>query len=180
VVEYVVSRRRSGRPVLRPVGLWTLAPFISGGSYFLYLYLRTSDVLAWQRAQDGFGRGYTDPLSAFRNSYHIATAPHYESDWSWAWKAEIAAVLVGVALTVVLLWLRRYGEAVFVGLGVAVFTVSMLYYTAGRASLLWFPLWLLLARASLRRRWLHGALLSVSAPLMAAGVVAFTRGLWVN
>lgn len=180
LVEYVVSRRRNGLPILRPVGLWTLAPFLSGGAYFGYLYLRTSDLLAWQHAQAGFGRGYTDPISAFRNSLHMATAAHFQSDWSWAWKAEIAAVGTGVVLTVVLLVLRQYGEAVYVGLGVAVFTVSWLYYTAVRASLLWFPLWILLARASVGRRWLHGVLLSVSAPLMAAGVVAFTRGLWVN
>lgn len=180
LVEYVVSRRRAELPVLRPVGLWTLAPFLSAGSYFLYLYLRTSDVLAWQHAQEGFGRGYTDPITAFRNSYRMATAPGIQADWSWAWKTELAAVLVGVVLTVVLLVLRRYGEAVYVGLGVAVFCVSSLYYTATRASLLWFPLWLLLARASLRWRSLHRAWLAVSAPLLAAGVIAFNRGLWVN
>jgi hypothetical protein len=49
-----------------------------------------------------------------------------------------------------------------------------------RASLLWFPLWVLLARWSAGRRWLHLGYLAVAAPLMLVGGVTFTQGHWVG
>lgn len=79
-----------------------------------------------------------------------------------------------------LLATRRWGEAVYAGLGVTTFLISARYYTAPRAAMLWFPLWLLLARTTQRRPWMHGAVLAVSAPLMAVMLIGFTTPVWVN
>jgi hypothetical protein len=92
----------------------------------------------------------------------------------------VLAVLLGFALTVVLLVTRRWGEAVYVGLQVVALGTSSYYLSVARSTLLWFPLWLLLARWSLRWRWLHVGYLAVSPALMVVGVVAFTTGHWVG
>jgi hypothetical protein len=99
---------------------------------------------------------------------------------AWSFGAEVLAVLVGVLLTAVLLRRRRWGEATYVGLSVAALATSTYYLSVGRATLLWWPLFLLLAAASERRAWVHPAYLALSAPLMALLVLTFTSGRWVG
>ncbi len=92
----------------------------------------------------------------------------------------MVAVAVGLSLTVVLLRRARWGEAVYVGLSVLALATSTFYLSVGRATLLWFPLWVLLAEAGQRRRWVHAAYLGTAVPLMAVGVLGFTAGRWVG
>ena len=90
------------------------------------------------------------------------------------------AVFVGVLLTVVLLARRSWGEATYVGLSVGALATSSYYLSVARATLLWFPLWLLLAELAARRPWVHTAYLVLATPLMAAAVLTFTAGRWVG
>ena len=48
------------------------------------------------------------------------------------------------------------------------------------STLMWFPLWLLLARWSVRWQWLHIGYLAVAPALMAVGVLTFTSGRWLG
>ncbi len=163
-----------------------LAPFVATFGYFAYLYAITGDWLAWSHAEDaGWSRHFTRPWHAFSTSWHAAfstpRSSYFDmSNYVWAWRAEILAVFVGVVLTLVLLVRRRWGEATYVGLQVVGLACSAYYLSVARATLLWFPLWLLLARASLRRRWLHVAYLSVAPALMAVGILTFTSGHWLD
>ncbi len=75
---------------------------------------------------------------------------------------------------------RRWAEAVYVGLGVGALATSTYYLSVDRATLLWFPLWLLLAGATARRPWLHAAYLSTAAPLSVVLALAFTSGRWIG
>jgi hypothetical protein len=157
------------------------APFVVTAGYFTYLHHVTGDWLAWSHAQAaGWGRHFTAPWTAFHTSWSAARSPTQGLPYAWSFRAEVLAILLGVALTVVLLVLRRFGEAVFVGLQVAALATSSYYLSVARSTLLWFPLWLLLARWSLPRRWLHVAYLSVAPGLMVVGVIAFTTGHWVG
>jgi hypothetical protein len=157
------------------------APFVVTAGYFGYLHHVTGDWLAWQHAQAaGWGRHLTAPWTAFHTSWSAARSPAQGLPYAWSFRAEVLAILLGVALTVILLVRRRWGEAVFVGLQVAALATSSYYLSVARSTLLWFPLWLLLARWSLNRRWVHVAYLSVSPPLMIVGVIAFTTGHWVG
>lgn len=181
IAQWFVADRRVG---------WRLAalvaPFATTFGYFAYLRAITGDWLAWPHAQAaGWSRHFTWPWHALATSWHKAftrspTAYYDTTYYAWAYRAEILAVLVGVALTVFLLARRRWAEATFVGLQVVGLACSAYYRSVPRAMLLWFPLWILLARWSLRRRWLHVAYLSVSPALMAVGVLTFTSGHWVN
>ena len=75
---------------------------------------------------------------------------------------------------------RRWPEALYVGLSLLALSTTTWFMSVPRAMLLWWPLWILLARESLRRRWVHSAYLAIAPALMATYVIAFTSGGWVG
>lgn len=174
VVQWWVSSRDRG------VLAWLAAPFLVLLGYAAYLHHLTGDWLGWFHAQQhGWQRSLAWPWTAFRTTWRAAFHGHYSPEYTWSFRAEIVAVLVGVLVTAVLLRRREWGEATYVGLSVAALATSSFYLSVARATLLWFPLWLLLAEALDRRPWLRTAYLATSPPLMAAGVLTFTAGHWV-
>jgi hypothetical protein len=177
VVEYAVAHRF--RPRLDAATL--LLPFAAVAAYFTYLHSITGDWQRWQHAQaEGWGRHFTSPLKAFTTTLDAARNGAQGAEYAWSFRAEILAVLVGLALTLVLLLMRRWGEATYVGLSLVALATSTFYLSVARATLLWWPLFLLLARATQRRAWLHGLYVAASAPLMALLVLTFTSGRWVD
>ena len=139
------------------------------------------DWLAWQHVEaDAFGRHLEPPWTSFLTTWHAAGDPAQPSAFAWSFGVEIVALAVGAALTVVLLVRRDWGEAVYVGGQVAALATSSFYASVARATLVWWPLWILLAVAAARYRWVHAAYLTLAVPLAAAGVVAFTQGQWVG
>jgi hypothetical protein len=158
-----------------------LLPFATIAGYVAYLHHITGDWLAWPHAQrDYWGRGFTAPWTALHATWAAAGNSAQGAAYSWSFRAEIAAVAVGVVVTVVLLARRRWAESVYVGGQVGALATSSFYLSVSRTTLLWWPLWLLLAKASLQHRWVHVGYLAVAPPLMAVGVVAFTQGHWVG
>lgn len=178
VVEYVVQRR--GR--VRLDAAWLAVPAVSLGTWALYLKASTGDWLAYQHAQeDHWGRTLTSPVEAFQTTWRAARhSSGLNAEYTWSFRAEIFAVLVGVALTAWLLWRRRWAEATFIGLQVVALATSSYYLSVARAALLWWPLWIGLAQIGLRRPALRTAYVAVSAPLMLVMVVVFTHGRWVG
>lgn len=176
VVHYATAVRR-----LRPDAAWLLTPFAVLLGYAAYLHGLTGDWLRWSHAQqEGWGRHAALPWTALRATLSAGAMPGQGAEYVWSWRAEVVAVAVGVVVTGVLLRRRRWGEATYVGLSALALATSTYYLSVGRATLLWFPLWLLLAEAAQRQRWLHAAYVSLSAPLMAVGVLAFTSGRWLG
>ena len=177
VVQYLVVHR--GR--LRVDAVALLAPFVAVAGYFAYLAAITGDFWRWRAAQElGWGRRATAPWDALRATIDAARAPAQPAEHAWSFGAEIAAVAVGLVLTVVLLLRRRWGEATYVGLSVGALATSTYYLSVGRATLLWWPLFVLLALAAERRPWVQVAYVAVCAPLMALLVLTFTAGHWVG
>jgi hypothetical protein len=175
VVQYLVTRR--GR--LRPDVLWLALPGVALLGYAAYLRRLTGDWTRWFAAQEqGWGRRLTWPWDAFSTSLASARSDTLSGQFVLNFWFEIAAVLAGVALTAVLLRRRRWAEATYVGLSVGALATSTFYFSVARSSLLWFPLYVALAAAAARWRWVHAAYLAVAAPLMVLGVVAFTSGRW--
>jgi hypothetical protein len=174
VVEWATTSRD-----LRVLG-WLAAPFVALFGYAAYLHHLTGDWLRWQHAQaEGWGRHLTSPLTALRRSYDGAL--HASGlEYRWSFRAEIVAVFAGLVVTAVLLARKSWGEATYVGLSVAALATSTYYLSVARATLLWFPLWILLAQAAARRSWLHPAYLATAPALMALSVLTFTDGRWVG
>jgi hypothetical protein len=180
-VEYGVARRRAGRPVLAPAAAWLLVPAAPVLAFVGYLRVRTGHWDAYTRAMEaGWGRTLDWPWQGFRTTWRLAVDTDQASAFLWFWRAELLAVLLGVVLAAVLARQHRWGEATFVGATTLLMSSSTYYASGVRAVLVWFPLYLLLARVAERRRWVLPAYVWTCAPLMAVFVVAFTSGIWVD
>jgi hypothetical protein len=178
VTQWLVEpgRRRSWRDAL-PL----LLPFAAVGGYVLYLHGVTGDWLAWPHAQQRYwGRSLTWPWTALHTTWHAAAEPSQGAAYAWSFRAEIVALAVGVAVSIVLGLRRRWAECVYVGLQVVALGTSSFYLSVARTALLWWPLWLLLADLTLRHRWAWHAYLAVAPALMVVEVVAFQQGHWVG
>ena len=183
IVEYVALtwRTKGFVRIFRPAVFWLVLPFVSAFSFVVYLRLRTGHWDAYQRAQEaGWGRHTASVVEGFRTVWNAATNGDQAGQYAWSWRAEMIAVLSGFVLCVVLLCLQRFGEATYVGLSAFLLAAQNYYASSVRSAMIWFPLYLLLARMTYRRDWLHYALLALSAPLMAVFVLTFTRGGWVG
>jgi hypothetical protein len=178
VVQWLVTSRS-----LRALP-WLATPFGVLLVFSAHLHALTGDWLRWLHAQEsGWGRRLSWPWDAFSRSWDAAFGSSLPDEYVWSARAELLAVLVGALVTVLLLRRRLWGEAVYVGLSVAALATSTSYLSVARATLLWFPLWLLLAgwldRRWARERWVP-AYLAVAGPLMAVNVLTFTSGRWVG
>ncbi len=163
------------------VAPWLAAPFVALLGYVAYLHHLTGDWMRWQHAQAGtWGRHLTSPWQALQTTWDAASNPAAGAEYQWSFRAEIVAVAVGVLVTLVLLARRSWGEATYLGLSVAALATSSYYLSVARATLLWFPLWVLLAELAARRPWVHTAYLALATPLMAVAVLTFTASRWVG
>ena len=182
-VEYLVwAWRRGGlREVLRPRVLWLGAPLVSVAVFVTYLWSRTGQWDAYQEAQEaGWGRHTASVVEGFRTVWGQATFGGQPGEYAWSWRAEMLAVLGGGVLFVVLLVLRRYGEAFYVGPSALLLAAQNYYASSVRAALVWFPIYLVLACVTVRREWLHYCVLAATAPLMVVFVLVFNEGRWVG
>ncbi|WP_344922767.1 hypothetical protein [Streptosporangium oxazolinicum] len=176
IVEFVTRRQ----PV-RQAG-WLLLPFVPLALYSAYQYSRTGDWLAWKTAQEaGWGRHMVWPWESLITTWNAAMADGRDA---WAFRLEIAGAVVGVVLVLVLLYLRRWSEFVYVGLQVGALLCSAYYLSVPRSALLWWPLFILIAKASGGpepwRRWIIIVYALVVGPLMALNTLIFTDGAWVG
>jgi hypothetical protein len=200
VLEFLlVARPDVAKPdVARPDGVdgrrwrdlaWLALPFAGVVTYFGYLWWWSGDALAWQHAQaDHWGRKTTNPVDAFKTTWQAAFGTH--DMFTDAFRVELAAAAIGVALTIWLIAKRRWPEAVYVGLQMAAFLTSSYYLSIGRATLLWWPLWVLIGGLGVRggrgdrayglRLCAYVALLTVLVPLLVVQIVHFTEGAWAG
>jgi hypothetical protein len=170
IVEFLVADRRWR---LAP---WLVMPFVPVAAYTVYQWRRTGDWLAWQHAQqEGWGRSLAWPWEAFHTTWQAAFGEHNE--FTGAFRVELVAAVIGVGLTAWLLWRRRWAEAVYVGLPLASLLTSAFYLSIGRATLLWWPLWLAIGSA---RRPAYVLMLVLFVPLLVEEIVLFTSGSWAG
>lgn len=182
-VEYLrwAWARGGLREVVKPRILWLAAPLVSVAVFVTYLWSRTGMWNAYQDAQeDGWGRHTAWVGEGFRTVWNLANHPDQPGEYAWSWRAEMLAVLGGALVAVILLVLRRYGEATYVGTSALLLAAQNYYASSVRAALVWFPVYLLLARVTVRREWLHYAVVAGTAPLMVVFVLVFNEGRWVG
>ncbi|MFI1191006.1 mannosyltransferase family protein [Streptomyces californicus] len=160
---------------------WTLLPALPPAAYSWYLHAHTGDWMAWKHAQErGWYRTFHTPWEAWGNTWTGAFGHTQTTGYALMFQAELAAMLVGIALVAVLLYRRRWPEAVYVILSLWALGTSYWYTSVPRATLLWWPLWIGLAALSLRRPWFRTAYLCVAAPVTTLVALAFLTGRWAG
>ena len=182
VVLYLVERRAAGAPVLARPALALALPPLPVLGFLWYLHGKTGQWNAYTVAmRDGWHRWTSWPWTGWRATWHSAfPGPDGSTTFTWFYRAELLAVVLGVVVTLVLLRERRWAEATFVGVATLVMASTNYYASGVRTMLVAFPVYLLFARLAGRFPRLAPAYLWVSGPVMAAFVVAFTQGHWVD
>jgi hypothetical protein len=128
---------------------WLLVPLTVLGAFLGYLYSLTGSWTAWYTAQStGWVRGLTWPWDSFRNTIPAIVPGAFPDHpwWAAVFRAEMLSMAVGVLVTVWCLTRRMWAEASWVGVQVLAFSLSYWFFSVNRAILLWFPLWIMLAR----------------------------------
>lgn len=149
--------------------------------YEFYLRSRTGDWLAWQEAElAGWQRRLTNPIATFKTTWTAGFSREFAAPTNFVFQLEILAVLIGVVTTVVLLWHRRWPEAVYTGLTISSLATSVWYESVPRALLLLWPLWCCLAAAAAKRAWIGQLYLALSVPVSAAIGLLFLSGNWAG
>jgi hypothetical protein len=148
------AKLRRGAPMLIPAAVIM--------AFATYLYALTGSWTAWYRAQStGWVRQLTWPWDSFLNTIPAILPGAYANHpwWAAVFRGEMISMAVGVAVTiwciVVSLRARKrpggpdktmWGEASWVGVQVLAFSLSYWFFSVNRATLLWFPLWIMLGR----------------------------------
>ncbi|MCZ4123523.1 mannosyltransferase family protein [Streptomyces sp. H39-S7] len=160
---------------------WLAVPALPALAYTWYLQARTGDWMAWKHAQErGWYRQFHSPWEAWQNTWDSAFSHTQTTGYALMFRAELVAMVLGLLVLARLLQRRRWPEAVYLALTLWALGTSYWYMSIPRATLLWWPLWIGLARWSLRRPWIRTAHLCVSAPLMTVFAVAFASGRWAG
>jgi hypothetical protein len=161
--------------------MWLLTPAVPLAAWTVFLRITTGDWLAWLHAQaEAWNREFTLPWATLANTWSAAFGGTQTPGFAWMFRAEILAMVIGIALTIALLVWRRWGEATWVGLQVVAFGTSFWYFSVPRATLLWWPLWTALAVVVARRRWVLWVYLALSVPLMSVWAAAYLTGRWAG
>jgi hypothetical protein len=180
-VMYLGQLRADGRWRPRVDVLALLAPVAVISTYFGWLYHRTGSWTAWQDAQEiGWHRETAWPWQGIAIAWHSLRSTN-TPDLVVSRAADLVTVLAGLVLVAVLLALRRWPDAIYLGLSVAVVACSTVLVSSPRYALTWFPVFLLVTDLVQRPRWgwLRPALLIGCTPLAAVVALSFSAHQWV-
>jgi len=128
-----------------------------------YLSALTGTWTAWYHAQStGWVRELTWPWNSFRNTIPVILPGAYANHpwWAAVFRGEMISMAVGIGVIVwcVVVSVRArkspgpgsdrtmWGDASWVGVQVIAFSLSYWFFSVNRATLLWFPLWIMIGR----------------------------------
>lgn len=181
VVMYALQWHRDGRPRPRLDVLALGLPALSVGGYVAHLHSRTGSWDAWREAE---ARGWDRSVAWPWEGAAAAWRALLDSPDAWlaaSRTADIVAVALGVAVTVLLARQRRWPELTFMTLTVGVVLCSTLWVSAPRYALTWFPAYLAVAtmRDTTAYRRLYAVGLGVSFVLLVGATWAVAHRQWV-
>lgn len=178
VVEAI--RQKGMQPAQRATAAIALVigaiPLLAYGAYLAQVkgdpfYFVTDQRLGW-------GRQFVGPLAAFTNTIDRWTSPTQSPSFQFAYRIEVLAAAVGVAVVVWALRKKEWGYAAYMGATLAVLLTSTVYFSVPRILLGFFPACVFLASWMRKRPGMHELYLMTSVTLAALGVVVYTRGGW--
>jgi 4-amino-4-deoxy-L-arabinose transferase-like glycosyltransferase len=177
---FLIQLRRRQPGVRWYDGAALVLPAVPLSAYFTWLHGQTGSWTAWHDAEElGWGRKLAAPWTGLSNGwsdlFHLGGI-------RLSSVLDLTAVLIGLAVTGWLLVLKRWPEAVYMGLNMTVLVCSTTLVSSDRYSLTWFPMYVLLGQALSRpdRRWLRVLLAAVALPLLVYCTVAWTTRVWIG
>lgn len=178
LVEFLAQRDfRRQRIATAAVSLLTgLLPF---AFYTIYLWRISGDAWLFFHAQRaGWGRAFVGPVRSFFTTLHTWTGPEFFTNQLIAWRVEIAAAALGVALVVWAVLKREWGYAAYMGSMHGALITSSWYYSIPRAMLTMFPAVIFLAAHTKTRPRRHEIVLIAFSCVAIFGVIVYTRDHW--
>jgi hypothetical protein len=177
-VQQVPPHKGLRHSLFRPQVLWLLLPVLALSAWVIRLRLMTGHWDSYTRALDaGWERGTGLPFEGV-----VVTARQFLSEFpdGWSRGLELLAGVLLVALLVVLLRRRDWGGAGYTFATLALLLMSSPFGSALRATLLTFPLVMVLGAAGARRRAVHLTILLLFGTTMAVCSVGLAMGAWVG
>ncbi|MER5967715.1 mannosyltransferase family protein [Streptomyces sp. NPDC002057] len=160
---------------------WLTLPALPPLLYTLYLHAHTGDWMAWKHAQErGWYRDFHTPWDAWSTTWESAFGHVQTTPYAVLWQAELLAMALGLLMVALLVRARRWPEACYIALSLWALGTSYWYMSVPRATLLWWPLWIMLAGWTLRRPRLLTVHLCLVAPLSVVVAVTFFSGRWAG
>jgi Gpi18-like mannosyltransferase len=177
VVEFIRKRDFSMDNMLN-----AMTAVLLGGlpilAYGVFLARATGNPFHFLESQRvGWGRAFVGPVASFTNTWNTWNSSYF-TNWMFAWRLEIVAAIIGLAIILWALLKREWGYAAYMGLGLGALITSSWYYSIPRMLLTWFPFALFLAALTARDHRRHELALLALAPLAALGVLLYTRNIW--
>ncbi|MGA4840998.1 mannosyltransferase family protein [Streptomyces sp. G45] len=160
---------------------WLALPALPLLAHTCYLYVHTGDWMAWKHAeQRGWYRDFHDPRETWSNTWDAAFGHTVGTGYALEFQAELLAMVLGLLLTAFLLYRRHWPEAVYTGLTLCALGTSYWYMSLPRATLLWWPVWTLLAVWTHRTPRAHTPYLCLTIPLTTLCALTFLTGRWAG
>ncbi|MFF7654396.1 mannosyltransferase family protein [Streptomyces sp. NPDC007983] len=160
---------------------WLALPALPAALYAWYLHAHTDDWMAWKHAQErGWFRTFHTPWEGWSHTWDAAFDRTQSAGYAVMFQAELVAMALGLLVLVVLLWRRRWAEAVYIGITLWALGTSYWYMSIPRSTLLWWPLWIGLAAWSLRKPQVKTLYLCLVAPVSTVFTLAFLSGRWAG
>nr|WP_104821348.1 mannosyltransferase family protein [Kitasatospora sp. MMS16-BH015] len=180
-LHFALSRRAAATPDRWRGLAWLALPALPVYVHCWYLHSHTGDWSAWVHAQErGWHREFHSPWEAWSNTWQTAFDHGQSISFAAAFQAELLAMLAGLAVLVVLLMKRRWAESLYIALNLWALGTSYWYMSVPRATLLWWPLWILLAERCRSGSRLPSAYLALVAPLSTVFALTFLSGRWIG
>ncbi|MBX6381758.1 MAG: hypothetical protein IRZ07_02100 [Microbispora sp.] len=179
LVQFLIARNGLRAPGGWRKAPWLVLPGVPVLAYMIYLWHRTGDLMAWKAAEAQYWGRYPEaPWTVFINTWNRSLN---EPVLATSYREEILSAMVLVVLIVARLVRRNWADVAYLApQAVALLAMSSFYMSVGRASLLWWPLYISVGVTGLRRPWVMMAYLAVAAPVWAINVGNFTTGAWVG
>jgi hypothetical protein len=177
-LEFLLAGRERRRWRQAPL---LAVPVLPVAAYVVYLHQKTGDWFAWQHAQAaGWFRTFRNPKGAWDETWRAAFGASQAGHTAWVFQLELVAVVVGVALTALLLLRRRWPEGLYVGLSLLALGTTTWFMSVPRAMLLWWPLWTMLGAWAARRPIVRTLYVCCVAPIMVGVALLFLSGQWAG
>ncbi|HTY72710.1 MAG TPA: mannosyltransferase family protein [Actinomycetes bacterium] len=177
VVEWLTK----DRPRRLADAAWLSIPIGAAVALEVFYVWLTGEVLGWLHAEQiGWHRSFAWPWRTAHNTIPLVF-PRHGFVWTQLSSGlDLIALVVAVVVTVVLCRERRWGEAVLVGLPFVMLSTSTRLWSLDRATLLAWPIFLLLARLARRHEWITWSYVTVGLCLGAVVMMGYASGAWVG